>query len=174
MPRWESNRIRGELSSSGGSVVKKPPARAEDAGDTGSIPWSGRSPGGGNGNPLQHSCLDNPMDRGAWRATVCGVIKSWTWLSDWTLEIATVFYYILIQKYEVLREECWNFTAGEIVTGTLIHSFAHFHSLTGHTHASKWNYSCARYISLIPLNVIFLPLHTVLCALKDWVQWATC
>ena len=82
------------------------------------------------------------------------------------LEIATVFYYILIQKYEVLREECWNFTAGEIVTGTLIHSFAHFHSLTGHTHASKWNYSCARYISLIPLNVIFLPLHTVLCALK--------
>ena len=79
------------------------------------------------------------------------------------LEIATVFYYILIQKYEVLREKCWNFTAGEIVTGTLIHSFTHFHSLTGHTHAS----SCAIYISLIPLNVIFLPLHTVLCALKD-------
>ena len=49
-----------------------------DAGDTGSIPGSGRSPGKGNGNPLQYSCLENPLDRGAWRATVRGVIKSWT------------------------------------------------------------------------------------------------
>ena len=46
----------------GGSVVKNPPA---NAGDTGSIPGSGRSPGEGNGNPLQYSCLENPMDRGA-------------------------------------------------------------------------------------------------------------
>ena len=51
----------------GGSLVKNPPA---NAGDAGSIPGSGRSPGGGNDNPLQHSCLENPMDRGAWRATV--------------------------------------------------------------------------------------------------------
>ena len=50
----------------GGSLVKNPPA---NAGDAGSIPGSGRSPGGGNGNPLQYSCLENPMDR-AWRATV--------------------------------------------------------------------------------------------------------
>ena len=48
-------------------MVKNPPA---NAGDLGSIPGSGRSPGGGHGNPLQHSCLENPMDRGAWRATV--------------------------------------------------------------------------------------------------------
>lgn len=89
------------------------------------------------------------------------------------LEITTVFYHIWIQKYEVFWEKCWNFTAGGLVTGSLIHSFTHFHSLTGHTHTSKWYYSCARYISLIPLNVIFLPLHTVLCALKDWVQCAT-
>ena len=47
----------------------------------GSIPGSGRSPGGGHGNPLQYSCLENPMDRGAWRATVHGVAKSWTRLS---------------------------------------------------------------------------------------------
>ena len=47
----------------GGSVVKNPPA---NAGDTGLIPGSGRSSGEGNGNPLQYSCLDNPMDRGAW------------------------------------------------------------------------------------------------------------
>ena len=51
-------------------------------GDQGSIPESGRCPGEGNGNPLQYSCLDNPMDRGAWRATVHGVTKSRTRLSD--------------------------------------------------------------------------------------------
>ena len=56
----------------GGSVVKNPPA---SAGDAGLIPGPGRSPGGGNGNPLQHSCLENPMDRGAWLATVHEVPK---------------------------------------------------------------------------------------------------
>ena len=54
-------------------MVKNPPA---DAGDMGLIPGSGRSPGGGNGNPLQYSSLENPMDRGAWRATVHGVAES--------------------------------------------------------------------------------------------------
>ena len=62
-------------------VVKNPPANAGDMGDTSSIPGSGRSPGGGHGNPLQCSCLENPMDRGAWRATVHGVAKSQTRLS---------------------------------------------------------------------------------------------
>ena len=56
-------------------MVKKPPA---SAGDAGLIPESGRCPGGGNGNSLQCSCLENPMDRGAWWATVHGVSKSWT------------------------------------------------------------------------------------------------
>ena len=46
-----------------------------NAGDPGSIPGSGRSPGEGNGNPLQYSCLENPMDRGAWQATVLGVAR---------------------------------------------------------------------------------------------------
>ena len=64
----------------GGSMVKNPPAKAEDEG---SIPESGRSPGG-NGNLLQYSCLGNPMDRGAWQATVQGITKSRTRLSDWT------------------------------------------------------------------------------------------
>ena len=53
-----------------------------NAGDLGSILGSGRSPGEGNGYPLQYSCLENPMDRGAWRATVHGVPKSQTRLSD--------------------------------------------------------------------------------------------
>ena len=55
---------------------------AYNAGDPGSIPQSGTSPGEGNGNPLQYSCLENPMDRGAWRATVHGVTKSRTQLSN--------------------------------------------------------------------------------------------
>ena len=57
-------------------VVKNSPANAGDIRDMGSIPGSGRSPGEGNGNPLQYSCPENPMDRGAWRATVHGVAKS--------------------------------------------------------------------------------------------------
>ena len=61
--------------SSSGSVAKNPP---DKAGDSSLIPGLGRSPGGGNGNPLQYSCLGNPMDRGAWRAVVHGVTKSWT------------------------------------------------------------------------------------------------
>ena len=63
----------------GGSEVK---ASACNAGDLGSIPGLGRSPGKGNGNPLQYSCLENPTDGGAWWATVHGVAKSWTQLSD--------------------------------------------------------------------------------------------
>ena len=51
---------------------------AEDVGDPGSIPESERYPGGGNGNPQQYSFLENPLDRGAWQATVYGVAKSWT------------------------------------------------------------------------------------------------
>ena len=54
----------------GGSLVKKPSANAGITGDVGLIPGSGRSPGKGNGNPSQYSCLENPMVRGAWRATV--------------------------------------------------------------------------------------------------------
>ena len=57
-------------------MVKNPPAKAGDAGNMGSIPGLGRSPGGRHGNPLQDSCLGNSMDRGAWRATVHGVTKS--------------------------------------------------------------------------------------------------
>ena len=56
-------------------MAKNPPANAGDAGDVGSIPESRRSLEGGNGNPLQYHCLENPMDRGAWWATVHGVTK---------------------------------------------------------------------------------------------------
>ena len=61
-----------------GSMVKNLPASAGDAGDTSSVPGSGRSPGVRNGNPLQYSCLENSMEGGAWQATVHGVAKSQT------------------------------------------------------------------------------------------------
>ena len=65
-----------------GSVVKNLPANVGDEGDTSSIPGSGRSPGVGNDNLLQYSCLDDSLDRGDWKATVGGVVKSQTQLSD--------------------------------------------------------------------------------------------
>ena len=75
------------LASQVAPVVKNLPAEAGDTRNLSSIPGSGRPPGGGHGNPLQCSCLENPMDRQAWRATVHRVTKSRTqlrWLSIWT------------------------------------------------------------------------------------------
>ena len=66
----------------GGSVLKNLTANAGDTGDLGSTSGSGRSPGGGNGNPLHCSCLDNSMGKGTRQATVHGLAKSWTQLSD--------------------------------------------------------------------------------------------
>ena len=63
-------------------MVKNNPANAGDIGDWGSIPGWGRSPGGGRGNSLQYSCLENPMDRGAWWATAHRVAKSQTRLKQ--------------------------------------------------------------------------------------------
>ena len=62
----------------GGSMVKSPPANAGSSGDVGLIPGLERSPGVGNGNPLQYSCLENSMDRGAWQTTVQRVAKAQT------------------------------------------------------------------------------------------------
>ena len=58
-------------------LVKNLPANEGDARDVGLIPGSGRAPGEGNGNPLQYSCLENSMDRGAWWAIIPGISKSW-------------------------------------------------------------------------------------------------
>ena len=71
-------------------LVKNPPANAGDIRDAGSIPASGRSPGGGHGNPLQYSCLENPMDRGAWRAAVPRVAKSRTRLKQQSTHVHTI------------------------------------------------------------------------------------
>ena len=90
LPSMGSHRVRhdwsdlaagadGNLGFPGGSDSKE---SAWNAGDLGLIPGSRRSPGRGNGNPLQYSCLEHSMDRGAWWALLHGVAKSWTWLSN--------------------------------------------------------------------------------------------
>ena len=81
----------------GGSVVKNPLA---SAGDTGSIPGLGGSPGEGNGNTLQYSCLGNPMDRGAWQAIVHAVSKSGAQLSNYTT--AAKYYGIVFRKFSFI------------------------------------------------------------------------
>ena len=77
--KLQSFQFKVEMGFPGGSDGKE---SACNAGDLGSIPGLGRSPREGNDNPLQYTCLENPMGRGAWQATVHGVTKSWTWLSD--------------------------------------------------------------------------------------------
>ena len=71
----------GTVIALGVSVVKNPPANSGDAGDLCLIPGLGRSPGGGNDNPLQCSCLENPKDGGVWQETFQRVTKNWTQLS---------------------------------------------------------------------------------------------
>ena len=68
-------------------VVVNLPANAGDVRDVGTVPGSGRSPGGGHGNPLQDSCLENPMDRGAWQAIVHSVAKSQTLLKQLSVHV---------------------------------------------------------------------------------------
>ena len=80
----------------GGSEGK---VSACNAGDLGLIPGFGRSPGEGNGNPLQYSCLENPLDGGAWQATVHGVSKSRTQLSDFTFTLGTVLRMLVVTTH---------------------------------------------------------------------------
>ena len=79
--------------------VKNPSADAGNTRDLGSIPGLRRSPGEGKGNPLQYSCLENPTDRGAWRAIVHGASKSQTWLSNWTHTHIYIYTYLSIYLF---------------------------------------------------------------------------
>ena len=82
LQQWCEGQLSGPLwDFAGDAVVKNLPAKAGISGDRGSTPGSGRSPGGRNGTPLQYCFLENPMDRGAWWATVHGVTKSLTGLN---------------------------------------------------------------------------------------------
>ena len=85
-PPWSFSRLlrHHDFKSLCASLVAQTVESACNVGALGLIPGSERSPGEGNGNPLQYSCLENPMDRGAWRATVHGTVKSWARLSNFT------------------------------------------------------------------------------------------
>ena len=97
----------------GGTVGKESVFSTGDTRDTGSVPGSGRSPGGGNGNPLQHSCLDNPTDRGAWWDRVHGIAMSWTWLNMstpvyiWPNSIFTKYQWWHTIPFETARQGFW-------------------------------------------------------------------
>ena len=90
---WFPHRCHPHGAAQAALVVKNPPANARDVRDAASIPGSGRSLGGGHGNPLQYSCLENPMDRGAWKVLDRRVIQSQTqlkWLSTHAISTITV------------------------------------------------------------------------------------
>ena len=79
---WLINCTKCTILINGGTSGEEPACHAGDIGDSGLIPGSGRSPGGGHGNPLQYSCLENPIDRGAWQVTAHRVLKSGTGLKQ--------------------------------------------------------------------------------------------
>ena len=85
-------------------VVKNPPAKAGDTRDPSTIPWSGRSPGGGHGYPLQYSCLENPIDRGAWQATVNGVTQSRTQLKTRSTQAYVCMYVSGLIKWKYIHD----------------------------------------------------------------------
>ena len=93
-------------------MVKNPPASAGVTGEVGLIPGWGRPPGGGNGNPLQSSCLGKPMDRGAWWATIHGVTKSQTHLSNCACLVAIRNHH---KSGGFKRTEIWDFLGGPAV-----------------------------------------------------------
>ena len=81
-------------------MVKNPPASAGDVKDVGSIPGLGRSPGGGSGNPLQYSSLENPMDRGAWWAIIHRVAKSQTQLKRLSPHAKLLYNVVLVSAVQ--------------------------------------------------------------------------
>ena len=96
-------------------VVKNPPANAGDIRDMGSIPGLGRSPGGEHGNPLQYSCLENPMRSGAWQTTVHGVTKGWTLLKR---QHARTFFWCIWKSGRIKR--CYIYTRWDELIKSLL------------------------------------------------------
>ena len=90
-------------------MVKNLPANAGDIRDAGLIPRSGRSPGGGHGNSHQYSCLENPVDRGAWWATVHGITKGWTGLKR--LSVHTCQVMLMLTSGNLWSNKSWKMSS---------------------------------------------------------------
>ena len=138
----------------GGSVVKNP---SVNAGDVSLIPGLERSPGKGNGNVLQYFCLENPMDRGAWRATVHGAweldITELSTFSDYDVE--HLFMFLLVFVY-LFRMDVWSnpLLIFELVVWFLLLSFVlHLQNKHTHTHTSDFNPSSYIWFASISCSV---------------------
>ena len=106
-------------------VVKNPSANAGDVRDKSSIPGLGKSPGEGNGNPLQYSCVENPMDRGAWRATVHRVAKSRTRLKRLSMQAHMIRLYLSALPVTLARSDLtWMLATGSHPAPQLCHRLA--------------------------------------------------
>ena len=142
----------------GGSDGKEPDC---SSGDPGLIPGLGRSPGEGNGNPLQFSCLENPMGRGAWQARVHGGKKSWTWLSHLTL-------YLVRNSLEKCRFDIWK-ELGILVTKCAICWVGQKGHSIEVTEKHKWTFWSTQYFFLkCPLSyfyncILFFIIYTLIC-----------
>ena len=119
-------------------MVKNLPASIGDVRVQGSIPGSGRSPGEGNGNPLWYSRLENPMDRGTWQATVHGVTKTWTQLSNKAQHsVLCVPHRRLDSSREMMDKKCTMHLGGVLDTHIHVHTHTHAHT---HNHMQKFDH----------------------------------
>ena len=138
-------------------VVKNPPANAEDIRHTGLIPGPGRVPGGGHGNPLQYSCLEKPMDRGAWWATVRRVTKSQTWLKRLSMQASKEYFVFILDTvlYDIslfyMHNQKENENAWVKIFLDLLHKY--------------WVFQITRLLRVINRNVFF-PRSIIVCDVK--------
>ena len=146
------------------SVCKESACNVGDISSAGSIPGSGRSPGEGHGNPLQYSCLENPMDRGAWWITVHRVAKSWTWLKWLSSRTTEVIKKIKNQRIldawltTFLMNKDWKPTLMSLGMDQLLACFLAKSDIK--THLSQWSYNwlleltgedcCLRDLFIVP------------------------
>ena len=144
-------------------VVKNLPATAGDWRDMGLIAVLGRSPGGGHGDPLQYSCLENPVDRGAWQAMAHRVTKSWRWLKR--LSAHTCCFSLLNRKSLV-----WMFLPPVLPDDYFSELSKHLHNITGICTASL--FKSGFYIVLIYEDLLYQTWRLILLVfLHVWGPW---
>ena len=141
-------------------VVKNPPPMKE----MGSIPGLGRSPGEGDGNPLQYSCLENPTERGAWQATICGVKKSWTRLRGLACTHAA-----RVHTHTHTQTHTHTVPSGHSPPATTEHLYSHSQPVF-----QKGIYTCVLTF-IFNLTAVRLPLPTALLKWSDLSHpWPPC